>query len=149
MTVTHDVPVPYFFLSYARSDPLAGNPDENPDEPVETFFSDLTDAVRRHAAGGGANVSGFYDRKVPVGSDWKQFITKALSAAQVFVPLYSVGYLTNSWPGRELACFKKRVEVAGRRNPLHRLGPGGGGPAGRGSVSARIAGGPGLRRDRA
>lgn len=123
MTVTHDVPVPYFFLSYARSDPLAGNPEENPDEPVETFFSDLTDAVRRHAAGGGENVSGFYDQKVPVGSDWKQFITKALSAAQVFVPLYSVGYLTNSWPGRELACFKKRVEVAGRRNPLHRLVP--------------------------
>jgi FxsC-like protein len=123
MTMAHDVPVPYFFLSYARSDPLAGNPEENPDEPVETFFADLTAAVRRHAAGGGENVSGFYDQKVPVGSDWKQFITKALSAAQVFVPLYSVGYLTNSWPGRELACFKKRVEVAGRRNPLHRLVP--------------------------
>jgi hypothetical protein len=123
MTVTHDVPVPYFFLSYARSDPLAGNPEENPEKPVETFFADLTDAVRRHAAGGGENVSGFYDQKIPVGSDWKQFITKALSAAQVFVPLYSVGYLTNSWPGRELACFKKRVEVAGRRNPLHRLVP--------------------------
>ena len=123
MTVTHDVPLPYFFLSYARSDPLAGNPREDPEEPVQTFFSDLTGAVRRHAAGGGENVSGFYDQNVPVGSDWKQFITKALSAAQVFVPLYSVGYLTNSWPGRELACFKKRVEVAGRRNPLHRLVP--------------------------
>src|SRR3984957_6950190 len=123
MTMAHDVPVPYFFLSYARSDPLAGNPEENPDEPVETFFRDLTDAVRRHAAGGGENVSGFYDQKVPVGSDWKQFIPKALSAAQVFVPLYSVGYLTNSWPGRELACFKRRVEVAGRRDALHRLGP--------------------------
>jgi FxsC-like protein len=123
MTVTHDVSVPYFFLSYAHSDPLAGNPEENPEEPVETFFADLTDAVRRHAADGGENVSGFYDQKVPVGSDWKQFITKALSAAQVFVPLYSVGYLTNSWPGRELACFKRRVEVAGRRNPLHRLVP--------------------------
>jgi FxsC-like protein len=123
MTVTNDTLVPYFFLSYARSDPLAGNPDEDPDEPIERFFSDLTDAVRRHASGGGEGVSGFYDQKIPVGSDWKQFITKALSAAQVFVPLYSVGYLTNSWPGRELACFKKRVEVAGRRNPLHRFVP--------------------------
>ena len=35
MTVTHDVPAPYFFLSYARSDPLAGNPEEDPDEPVD------------------------------------------------------------------------------------------------------------------
>ena len=48
MTVIYSVPAPYFFLSYARSDPLAGNPDEDPDELVETFFSDLTDAVRRH-----------------------------------------------------------------------------------------------------
>lgn len=123
MSVTRDVLEPYFFLSYARSDPLAGNPDEDPDKPVETFFSDLTDAVRRHATGGGEGVSGFYDQTIPVGSDWKQFTTKALSAAQVFVPLYSVGYLTNSWPGRELACFKKRVEVAGRENPLLRLVP--------------------------
>ena len=123
MTVTHDVLAPYFFLSYARSDPLAGNPDEDADEPVETFFSDLTDAVRRHSSGGGEDVSGFYDQKIPVGSDWKQFRARALSAAQVFVPLYSVGYLTNSWPGRELACFKRRVEVAGRRNPLRRLVP--------------------------
>jgi FxsC-like protein len=121
MIVTHDISAPYFFLSYARSDPLAGNPDEDPDAPVETFFSDLTDAVRRHASG--EDVSGFYDQKIPVGSDWKQFLTRALSAAQVFVPLYSVGYLTSSWPGRELACFKKRVEVAGRLNPVHRLVP--------------------------
>lgn len=123
MTVTQDVPVPYFFLSYARSDPLAGNPEEDPEQPVQTFFSDLTAAVRRHASGDRERVSGFYDQKVPVGSDWKQFITRALSAAQVFVPLYSVGYLTTSWPGRELACFKRRVQVAGRQNPLHRLVP--------------------------
>jgi FxsC-like protein len=121
--MNHDISGPYFFLSYARSDPMAGNPDEDPDGPVETFFSDLTDAVRRHAAGGGEGVSGFYDQRIPVGSDWKEFMTEALSAAQVFVPLYSVNYLTSSWPGRELTCFKKRVEAAGRRNPLHRLVP--------------------------
>ena len=123
MTVTHDVPAPYFFLSYARSDPLAGNPEEDPDEPVVRFFADLTAAVKRHASSGRKDASGFFDLDIPVGSDWKQFATRALSAAQVFVPLYSVGYLTNSWPGRELACFKKRVEVTGRENPAHRLVP--------------------------
>jgi FxsC-like protein len=123
MTVTHDIPAPYFFLSYARSDPLAGNPDEDPNEPVETFFADLSAAVRRHASADGAGVAGFLDREMPPGSDWKQFITRALSAAQVFVPLYSVGYLANSWPGRELTCFKERVKVAGGLDPIRRLVP--------------------------
>src|ERR1700689_615287 len=123
MTVTHDIPAPFFFLSYARSDPLAGNPDEDPDEPVETFFADLSAAVRRHASGDGVGVAGFLDREMPPGSDWKQFITRALSAAQVFVPLYSVAYLANSWPGRELTCFKERVKVAGGLDPIRRLVP--------------------------
>ena len=122
MTVAHDIPAPYFFLSYAPSDPLAGNPEEDPDEPVETFFADLSAAVRRHASADGRDV-GFFDQNIPPGSDWKQFITRALSAAQVFVPLYSVGYLTNSWPGRELTCFNKRVAEAGGRNPGARMVP--------------------------
>jgi FxsC-like protein len=121
VTETHGAPAPYFYLSYARSDPLAGNPDEDPDGLVETFFSDLTTAVRARASG--EAVSGFFDQKIPVGSDWKQFTTTALCAAQVFVPLYSVGYLTNSWPGRELTCFRKRVEQAGRSNPVRRFVP--------------------------
>jgi FxsC-like protein len=123
LTETHGIPAPYFFLSYARSDPLAGNPDENPDELVETFFSDLTGAVKRFASGGRQKGLGFYDQQIPVGSDWKQVTTRALSAAQVFVPLYSVAYLTNSWPGRELACFKKRVGQAGHKNPERRFVP--------------------------
>jgi FxsC-like protein len=118
---TDDVRAPYFFLSYARSDPLAGNPDEDPDMLVETFYSDLTQAVRHLASDDEA--SGFYDHDVPIGSDWKQFTTRALCAAQVFVPLYSVSYLTNSWPGRELTCFKKRIEQAGRLNPVRRFVP--------------------------
>lgn len=123
MSQTYDIPAPYFFLSYPRIDPLAGNPDENPDQLVETFFGDLTHAVKRHATGGGEGVSGFYDRAIPIGSDVKQFTTRALSAAQVFVPLYSVAYVKNSWPGRELTCFRKRVEQAGRDNPEHRFVP--------------------------
>lgn len=114
---------PYFFLSYARSDPLTGNPRENPDHLVKTFFRDLTDAVQRHASRGAGIVSGFFDQEIPVGSDWKRSITQALSAAQAFVPLYSVGYLTNTWSGREFACFRRRVEQTGRANPVRRLAP--------------------------
>ena len=32
MTVSLDIPAPYFFLSYAPSDPLAGNPEEDPEQ---------------------------------------------------------------------------------------------------------------------
>jgi FxsC-like protein len=123
MTEKPGMLAPYFFLSYARSDPLAGNPRENPDHLVDRFFKDLTDAVKRHASRDAGVVSGFFDQEIPVGSDWKQAIIQALSAAQVFVPLYSVGYLTNSWPGREFACFRRRVEQAVRANPVRRLVP--------------------------
>ena len=41
----------------------------------------------------------------------------------MFVPLYSVAYLANSWPGRELTCFKERVKVAGGLDPIRRLVP--------------------------
>ena len=122
MTVSLDIPAPYFFLSYAPSDPLAGNPDEDPNKQIETFFDDLSAAVKRYASAGSRDV-GFFDRKIPRGADWKQSITGALSAAQVFVPLYSVGYLKKSWPGRELTCFTKRVAEAGGRNPIGRLVP--------------------------
>lgn len=115
--------VPYFFLGYARSDPLAGSPDADSDQLVDLFFSDLTPAVKRHAIARGEEAFRFYDRATPIGSDLKQFTTKALSAAQTFVPLYSVAYLKNSWPARELTCFRRRVEQAGRKNPEHRIVP--------------------------
>jgi len=119
----YDAAAPYFFLSYPRFDPLAGNPDEDPDELVDVFYDDLTRALKRHAVASGEEVSGFYDRAIPIGSDLKQLTTRALSAAQVFVPLYSVAYMKNSWPGRELTCFRKRVEQAGRKNAEHRFVP--------------------------
>ncbi len=109
MTVSHDVPAPYFFLSYA---PL-GSAGRKPGGGSEQAGRDVLrrSVSRRQASrvGRGRDV-GFFDQKIPRGADWKQFITRALSAAQVFVPLYSVGYLTNSWPGRELTCFTKRVD---------------------------------------
>jgi FxsC-like protein len=114
---------PYFFLSYARSDPLAGNPQEDPDQLVGRFFADLTEAVRRHASRTAEVVTGFYDQEIPAESNWKQFLSRVLGVAQVFVPLYSPGYLARSWPGRELACFRRRAELAGLANPVRRFVP--------------------------
>ena len=74
MTESHDIPAPYFFLSYARSDPVPGNPEEDPNLPVETFFADLSAAVRRHASADGRDV-GFFYQEIPRGSDWKQSST--------------------------------------------------------------------------
>ena len=48
MTENLQSPVsPYFFLSYARADPLAGGgAGGNPDHLIEWFFEDLSEAVR-------------------------------------------------------------------------------------------------------
>jgi FxsC-like protein len=113
---------PYFYLSYAHSDPLAGDPDTDPDELVGRFFEDLTGAVRQESRIAGI-VPGFYDQEIPVGSDWRESLRQAMSAAQVFVPLYSAGYMAKSWPGREWACFRRRVELAGVDNTAPRFVP--------------------------
>jgi hypothetical protein len=127
MTTNQAASAPYFFLSYARSDPLAGNPSGDPsaepDQFVRKFFDDLTAAVQQHAVRHAAPVLGFFDQAFPPGSDWKQLLTQALGATQVFIPLYSVGYLTNSWPGREFACFWQRLENSGFANPVQRVIP--------------------------
>jgi FxsC-like protein len=114
---------PYFFLSYAHSDPLAGNPEANPDELVGKFFGDLEDAVGRLASRRSGIIPGFYDQEIPVGSDWKKFLRQALGAAQVFVPLYSAAYIAKSRPGQEWACFRRRLELAGLNDPGQRFVP--------------------------
>ena len=119
---------PYFFLSYAHSDPLTAGPSEDPSQPqdadelVGRFFEDLTAAVRRYASRQSDFTAGFCDRNIPKGTDWKQILNRFLGAAQAFVPLYSPGYLARSRPGRELACFARRVELAGQA-PVRRLVP--------------------------
>ncbi|HEX3955521.1 MAG TPA: TIR-like protein FxsC [Trebonia sp.] len=112
----------YFFLSYAHSDPLAGYPDANPDKLVAEFFGDLADAVRR-ASPRRSFAPGFYDQEIPVAADWKVSLTRALSTAQVFVPLYSPGYLAKSLPGREWESFRTRMEDMGLPDPQQRFAP--------------------------
>jgi FxsC-like protein len=112
----------YFFLSYCPMAPTAGSPRENPDHLVDQFFRDLTAAVQDRAQHAAGALAGFFDQGLPPGSDWKRVITQRLNVAQVLVPLYSVGYLTNTWSGREFACFRQLKE-AGQVNPAQRLAP--------------------------
>lgn len=113
----------YFFLSYAHSPTLAETADAHPDPLVSKFFGDLLVAVRRHASTPPRLIQGFFDQQLPPGSDYKEFLSRALGTAQVFVPLYSAVYLAKSLPGREWACFRRRVELAGQQNALLRFVP--------------------------
>ena len=113
----------YFFLSYAHSPPLAGTQQADPDQWVRRFFRDLTDSVERQASPGSRIDPGFFDQDIPVSADWKAALTRALSTAEVFVPLYSPSYFARSWPGREWACFRQRLTQVGFANPEQRLAP--------------------------
>ena len=117
----------YFFLSYAHSPPLAqilaGDPPEPPDEWVRRFFRDLKEAVRNRVSATSSLAPGFFDRDIPLDSDWKATLSRALGTAQVFVPLYSPGYLARSWSGREWACFEQRLKSAKVANPMGRFMP--------------------------
>lgn len=113
---------PYFFLSYARSALPVEGPGAGPDRLVRRFFRDLVVAVRRHASPPPAQIHGFLDQQIPPGSD-KEALSLALATAQVFVPLYSEGYLGRSLPGREWACFRDRVKRVGLTEPVRRFVP--------------------------
>ncbi len=114
---------PYFYLSYAHSPRMAKYRDADPDRWVSRFFGDLLVAVRRHSSTPSGLIEGFFDQHLPPGLDWKESLSQALGTAQVFVPLYSAGYLAKSLPGREWACFRKRVELAGLEEPERRFVP--------------------------
>jgi FxsC-like protein len=113
----------YFFLSYAHSPPLEGSLRANPDRWVRKFFGDLTISVERHASRQPRLAPGFFDQDIPLSSDWKASLTRALSTAEVFVPLYSPGYFARSWPGREWACFMQRLAGSGLARPEDRFVP--------------------------
>jgi FxsC-like protein len=113
----------YFFLSYAHSPPLAGSFRADPDQWVLRFFDDLRNSVARHGRPQSRLAPGFFDQQIPLGSDWKASFSQALGAAEVFVPLYSPGYLARSLPGREWACFHQRMTQAGVEDPMRRFVP--------------------------
>src|ERR1700680_3807456 len=110
----------YFFLSYAHSPPVEGYPETKPDQLVSEFFHDLTAEVERHTS---QRLTGFFDQKIPVDSNWEKALSQALSAAEVFVPLCSPRYLAGAWPGREWACFWDRAAKSGLPYPGQRFVP--------------------------
>jgi len=112
---------PYFYVSYAHSPDAPES--QSSDRWVSTFFGDLEGEVKRSASSRSSAISGFFDQRIPPDSDWKELLGLALGRAQVFVPLYSAGYFHRSWPGREWACYRRRLELGGQRNPESRFIP--------------------------
>jgi hypothetical protein len=111
----------YFFLSYAHSGPTSEVGLEA-DRSVHVFFADLTAAVEGRARQVRPLRIGFFDQKISPGEDVKARLSEALRSAEVFVPLYSPGYFTKSWPQREQDVFRRRLHSAGALHPeLHIL----------------------------
>jgi len=101
----------YFFLSYAHSPPTVDPASTDSDPWVTAFFDDLCAEVGQLARPDTKLGIGFYDDLLPPGSDWKALSASALGAAEVFVPLYSPGYLNRSWPIRERESYRRRLAV--------------------------------------
>jgi FxsC-like protein len=113
----------FFFLSYAHAPPLEGYPEADPDGLVSTFFADLVAAVEHRSSQQSTPMTGFFDKQIPLDSNRKAALRRALSEAQVFVPLYSPRYLNGAWPGREWACFRQRLEMLAVPDPERRFVP--------------------------
>jgi FxsC-like protein len=102
----------YFFLSYAHVAPADDGTDTDTDHWVRVFYEELHAEVARLARPEFGMEIGFYDPLLPPGSDWKALLANALGATEVFVPLYSPGYLNQAWPMSELDSFRQRLDVA-------------------------------------
>jgi FxsC-like protein len=100
----------YFFLSHAHSAPTSVGTDS--DHWVETFYRDLERHVREMANPATDLDTGFYDGVLPPGADWEAARAAALSASEVFVPLYSPGYFQRSSALSEREAFRGRLEAA-------------------------------------
>ncbi|MGN9906275.1 TIR-like protein FxsC [Phytohabitans sp. LJ34] len=114
-------PETYFFLSHARVAPPTDSARTDADSWVREFFRDLSLEVRRRARHDVGAEVGFLDLEVSPAADARTALLRALGSAQVFVALYSPGYIRNSWSAREQEAFGARV--AEQRSPSDRLLP--------------------------
>lgn len=110
----------YFYLSYARSAPLA-NDRTDIDHWVRMLYQDLSAEIRRQHKLPARTTVGFFDGLVPAGADWAKSQTEALSSAEVFIPLYSPAYLIMQWSLRERESFRRRLAVTGLDGARHVL----------------------------
>ncbi len=113
----------YFFLSYAHSAPMSERVRSDADPSVSVFFADLVAAVAARARPAAGMRIGFFDQQIPSGADMKVQLCDALGCAEVFVPLYSPGYFSKSWPMREQQVFRGRLRAASAATPDRHIVP--------------------------
>lgn len=101
----------YFYLSYAPTP----SPDDRfqGDHWVRRFYADLNAAIDEQP-GRRTRRPGFADFIVPPSADRQAQRQRALTEAEVFVPLYSPDYLNRHESRRERDLFRQRVVRAGR-----------------------------------
>jgi FxsC-like protein len=96
-----------FFFSYSW---------KNRGEPLNRFFKDLSEAVRK-LVGGAADPVAFRDRiTMESGTDWPDGILEAMTTSQVLVYLLSIDYIQSEFCGKELQVFLERVAEFKRLN---------------------------------
>jgi len=97
-----------FFLSYSW---------KNRGRPLERFFKDLAEAVRK-LVGGPIEDIAFRDRvTMMAGTEWPTGLLDAMATSQVLVYLLSADYIQSDYCGKELQVFLERVESFRRANP--------------------------------
>jgi FxsC-like protein len=97
-----------FFFSYAW---------RNRGRPLERFFHDLAEEVRK-LKGGPVEEVAFRDRlTLAPGADWSQDLFDALITSQVLVFLTSPDYILSDYCGQELQAFLDRIAKLQNLNP--------------------------------
>lgn len=122
MTVS-EVPVRYFFLSYAHTPPTPGVTTTDPEHWVNDFFQDLSAAVEDRANPTKRLAPGFCEAALPPGTDRNAALEEALAGAAVFVPLLAPRYFSNGWPQREIESFRRRLQGLDPRRAQRRIVP--------------------------
>ncbi|HEY6793955.1 MAG TPA: TIR-like protein FxsC [Kineosporiaceae bacterium] len=94
-------PVPYFFLGYAHT----------PERPwVLKFFRDICAEIYERTDLRSVTDVGFMDEVgIPLGSEWREEVVRALANCRVFVPLYSRRYFSREECGYEWHAVAQRI----------------------------------------
>ncbi|WP_405140930.1 TIR-like protein FxsC [Sphaerisporangium sp. NBC_01403] len=100
---------PYFFLSYAHTPKHDPNDPYDPDQWVETLFTDLCRHVMVMSGLGHGAKPGFMDRDMHSGSYWPERLAESIATCKVFVPLYSRRYFDSDQCGKEWTAFSQRI----------------------------------------
>lgn len=107
-----------FFISYASQDRDNANqvigPGNNQISSLTYFVNRLMAEVATLC---GKNVEpGFFDQgRIEVGDSWPDALVSGLQGARVLVCLWSASYFSSAMCGKELAIFRRRIELANNK----------------------------------